>query len=343
MNGEKSLEISWGTILRLALTFFCLYLVYLARDILVLSVFGLVIAVLFETPIRFLERRIPRVLAVVFLYMLVFSFLCLLVYLPASRFISEIRQFIGLFPAYFEQVAPPLRNLGIQAFKDIESFVDTLEKLIQAMTANILNVLFSFFGGISATIFVISIAIFLSLEGKDIEKNLILLFPKKDEEFIVSLWRRCQKTVGLWFLTSILSCFFVGVLSFVVFSLLKTKYSLSLSLLAGALNFVPILGPIFASILIFTLLFLDSLTKAFLALVCFVIIQQIENNIVTPFMTKKFVGLSPVLILVSLAVGGRLFGILGAILTIPLVAIVVKFSKGLLERGRETGAATYNL
>jgi len=335
MNEEKSLEISWGTILRMSVAIFCFYLVFLMRDILVLSMFGLVISILFETPIRLLERRIPRTLAVVFLYVLVFSLLCLLVYLPASRFISEIRQFVGLFPTYFAKIAPPLKSLGIRAFENMESFVSALEEIVRATTANIFNVLFSIFGGIGSTVFVISIAVFLSLEGKGIEKNLVLLFPKEEEQFIVSLWRKCQRRVGLWFLTTIIACLFIGCLSFVTLYLLKVKYPLLLGLAAGALNFIPLLGPIFAAFLIFAVLALDSLTKALIALICFILIQQIENNIVTPLVAKKLVGLSPALIFISLTVGSRLFGVLGAILIVPLVGLLSEFSKGLLERKRE--------
>ena len=328
------MEISWGTILRVSLAVFCVYLIFLIRDILVLFIFGLVISFLFETPIRFLARKIPRVLAVVLVYVFAFSFISLLIYLPASRFIVEIRQFVGLFPIYFEQISPALKSLGVQAFKEAESFVDVLEKIIEAMTVNIFTVLFSIFGGISSTVFVVSIAIFLSLEGKSVEKNLILLFPEEKEEFVLALWQKCRRKVGLWFLTSICSCLFVGISSFVGFYLFKTKYPLLLAIIAGALNFVPILGPIFASFLIFVVLALDSFTKAIFAVIAFTIVQQIENNLITPFITEKFVGLSPVLILVSLAIGGKLFGLLGAILTVPLIGALTEFSKGLLEEKR---------
>jgi len=337
MNQESALEISWGTILRVTLAVFCLYLVFLVRDILVLSVFGLIISVLFETPIRFLERKIPRVLATVFVYVLAFSFLIALIYIPAFRFMFEIRQFVSFLPAYFEKIAPPLRGLGVEAFKEAQTFTEALENIIQASAANIFNVLLSFFGGISTTIFVISISVFLSLEGKDIEKNLVLIFPKRDENFVISLWRKAQKKVGLWFLTSIASCFFIGIASFFTFYLIGTKYPLLLGIIAGTLNFVPVIGSIFAAFLIFIVLILDSTTKALFAFVAFIIIQQIENNIISPFITKKFVGLSPPLILVGLTIGGRLFGVLGAILTVPLIGMFTEILKGLLERKKVTG------
>lgn len=334
MSQRTTLDISWGTILRIGIIFFSLYLIFLIKDILVLSVFGLVISILFEIPIRFLERRIPRSLAVVVLYGLTFLCISLIIYLPASKFIDEIRQFVNLFPTYFEKASPVLRNLGLEAFENLETFVDSLENLIQAMTSNIFSVLVSIFGGVASTVFVVSIAVFLSLEGKSMEQNLILLFPREDEDFVTCLWQRCQKRVGFWFLRSIISSLFVGIFTFIAFYILKTKYPLVLGLVAGAMNFIPVIGPIFASFLIFVVLALDSATKAFIALIVSILIQQIENSIVTPLITKKLVGLSPVLVLISLTVGAQLFGFLGAILAIPLVGVITEFSRGLLERKR---------
>jgi len=85
-------------------------------------------------------------------------------------------------------------------------------------------------------------------------------------------------------------------------------------------------------ILIFLTVFLDSISKAIFALFAFVLIQQIEGNILTPILTKKFIDLPPVLVLISLAIGGKLWGILGAILAIPLAGIIYEFLKDFLEK-----------
>ncbi len=338
MDEQHLLEISWGTILKLATAFFCFYLIFLIKDILILSLFGLVISILFEVPIRRLAKKVPRGLAVAFLYVLVFSILVFLIYLPASRIVSEIRNFIKLFPVYFEELSPPLRGLGLEAFKDIESFVDMLERLVQMMTSNILNVLFSIFGGIASTIFVVSVAIFLSLEGKTIEDNIILFFSQSDKKFVRALWRRCQKKVGLWFVKTIMGCLFVGLSSYLGFLVLGVNYPLSLAAMGGAFNFVPNLGAALASFLIFIILSLDSVSAALFALVIYIIVQQIENNIISPLLSKKLVGLSPTLVLIGLAAGGKLFGIIGAILTVPLLGIIVEFGRGLLQKKREAEA-----
>jgi predicted PurR-regulated permease PerM len=69
--------------------------------------------------------------------------------------------------------------------------------------------------------------------------------------------------------------------------------------------------------------------------VAFTLIQQIENSILTPILTKKFVGLSPALVLLSLAIGGKLWGLLGAILAVPLAGILFEFLKDFLNKKRE--------
>ncbi len=333
---DNLLEISWSTILKVAIAFFAFYLIFLNKDILILSLFGLVISLLFEAPIRILEKKLPRGLAVAFLYVLIFSSITFLIYFPASNIVEEVRRFVQLFPFYFEQIAPPLRNLGIKMFNDIEDFINAMDGIVQLLTDNIFNVLFSIFGGITSTIFVVSMAIFLSLEGKIFETNLMLFFPEEDKTYVKSLWRRCQKRIGLWFLRTILGCLFVGITSYISFRILGANYPLSLAFLGGAFNFVPMIGSTLAGFLIFTTLALDSVPKAFFALLIYIIIQQIENNIVGPLLVKKFIGLSPTLILMSLAIGANLYGLLGAILTVPLIALCSEFAKGILKKKRKT-------
>ena len=332
---KQILEISWSTIARIVFTFFALYFVFLIQDILVLTVFGLVVSIVFEAPTRLLSKYIARPLAVFFLYAAVFAVISFLIYIPASSIVKEVGSFIKLFPLYFEQVSPPLHKLGIEAFKDIENFVSSLESIVDIMTSNVLNVLFSIFGGISSTIFVISIALFLSLGGGEIKKALCLLFPEKDKALVEELWVRAEKGVGFWFLRIIVGCLFIGVTSYISLLLLNANYPLSLALLAGIANFVPLIGPVLATLIMFMVLALDSLSGALFGVLIYTVLQQVENNIVGPLLVKKFVNLSPVLVLVALVAGGKLFGLLGAVLMVPLVGIIVEFTTGFLQARKE--------
>ena len=339
MDQEKLLDISWGTIVKLSVLVLSLYILYQIKDILVWFIFALIISILINPAVDFLRKlKIPRVLAVTFVYVGIFGVLSLIIYFTVPTFLSETKQFSQLLPQYFEKISPSLRGVGIRAFEDIETFINVLGGTLEKITANILNILFSIFGGIFAAIFILVTAIFISLEERGIEKTLILLFPKKYEDYALSLWRRCQKKVTNWFLTRILACLFVGISTYITLLIFKAPYSLSLGLIAGVLNFVPVIGPVITGVLLFALVSLENLFKAALVLIVFVLIQQIENNILTPILSRKFIGLSPVLVLVSLAIGGVLWGFLGAILAVPLAGILFEFLKDFLKKRKKEEA-----
>jgi len=179
----------------------------------------------------------------------------------------------------------------------------------------------------------------LSLEERAFEKAFSLLFPLETEDMAMNLWQKCQKKVSGWFLASVLSSIFVGTLVFLMLSVLKTGYPLSLSFLAGISNLVPIVGPLLVGLLIFLIILISSPVKAGLAVIIFIIIHQIEGNLLTPVLSKKFIGLSPSLVLISLAVGGVLGGVWGAILGIPILGIAFEFLSDFLKKKKEIEAS----
>lgn len=339
MNGDRVLDISWGTILKISLAFLIFYLIFLVRDILVWFIFALIISVLLNPAINLLRKlKIPRVLSVIFIYVAIFGILGLVIYWTAPMFVFEIQQFSQIFPQYFEKFAPSLRGLGIEAFESMESFTQAMGVMLQKASSDILSALALFFGGIGSTIFILAIALFLSLEEKGVERVIGLFSPKKYESYVLSIWEKSQTKVSGWFGSRILISLFVGIAVFITLQLFNVNYALSLALLAGFLDFIPILGPIIAGVIIFAFVVLDSWLKAIFVLIAFVLIQQIEGNIFSPILTKKFVGLPPVLVLLSLAIGAKLFGILGAVLAIPLAGIIFEFLRDFLKKKKEGGA-----
>lgn len=336
MNGEKILDISWATITKISIAVVIFYILFLIRDILVWFLFALIISILFNPSIDFLRKfRVPKVLAVSFVYVLVFGGLGLFLYSIAILFIDEIKGFTDVFPKYFEQLSTVLSGIGVEAFATTEAFLQAASRTAEQMGANIFNTLFVMFGGILSTLFVISIAFFISLEGKAIEKGLVLLFPKRHEAAVLAIWGRAQKRVTNWFLVRIFASLFVGAASYLAFVLFAINYPISLALTAGVLNFIPIVGPVITGFLIFILVALDSPVMALVVVAAFTLIQQIEGSILTPWLSKKFVGISPVLVLLALAIGGKLWGILGALMLVPLFGVIAEFTRDYLARRRE--------
>jgi len=331
----KILDISWSTILKITIAFLIFYISYLMRDILVWVIFAVIISVLFNPAIDFLRRFMPRMLAAVLVYVTIFGLLAVLIYMVAPIFVSEIQQFSQLFPVYFERVSPIFKGLGVEAFDSFDQFTTSMENWLVGASANIFSALGSIFGGIFSAITIFSIALFLSLEEKGMERIIGLFFSKKYEAFVLGLWSKSQQKVSGWFGTRILGCLFVGLMTFAACYILNIKYAISFAFLAGVLNIIPIIGPVITGVVIAMVVAMTSWLKAAFFLAAFIVIQQIEGNILTPVLTKKFIGLPPALVIVSLLVGGKLWGIMGAILAIPLAGIFFEFIGDFLRRRKE--------
>lgn len=329
-------DIAWQAIVKIVITIICLYVLFVVKDILIWFLFAGILSILFNYPIDFLKKwKVPRMLSAVFVYVGFFGLISLLIYLIVPLFINETQQFIQSFPYYFEKISPSLRGLGFNAFQNFDSFLKSFEDLLDAMSGNVFSSIVMFFGGLSATLFVITTAFFLSLEEKAIEKTLILLFPKRYETYALALFERCEKRVTGWFLVRLISCVFIGVACYVAFLMLSVPYPFTLALFCGVFNFIPYIGPFISGAGLFLLVFPVEVLKGIFSLVAFSLIQQIENHIISPLLMKKIVGLPPALVLVSLALGGTLWGFLGALMAVPMLGIIFEFAKEFIEKKKQ--------
>lgn len=332
MKEEKTLDISWGTILKITLTFFLFLIVYKIKEILTFVFFAAIISILFEPAILFFERKnIKRLVSVPIIYFSFFTLLGILIFFFSNPIFFEIQKFAKLIPDYFEKISPSLKKLGIEAFENFENFTKAFQEWLIKASASIFSALSAIFGGIFSTLTIFSLSFFLSLEEKGIEKLIKNFLPRGEREKILDVWKRCQDKVSSWFGIRILACFFVGIFTFLTLKIFKIDYAFSLSVLTGFLDLIPILGPIFAGAIITGFILMASFPKAVFFLVAFILIQQIESNILIPFLANRFIKMSPFLVLFSLLSGGKLFGFWGAILAIPLTAIIFEFLKEFLS------------
>jgi len=334
---EKTFNVSWGTILKIVIAVICLYVLYLLKDIIVWFIFALIIGILFSFIIDFLEKkRIPRIAATVILYFGVFAVLGLFVYKTAPVFLSEIQKFSQNLPQYLQKISPLFEKLGIGVFKTTEDLIQAMQESLGKAGDNIFNALFTIFGGIWATLFIIFLAFFISLEKKFEERILEAISLKSHKNYLLNLWQRSKQKVSGWFISRVIGALFVGSLTYLILRILNVEYAFILSLLAGILDFIPIVGPLIAGVAIAFIVALTSLFQAGFVLIAFFIIQLLENNLLLPLLFKKLTGLPPVLVLLAIAVGAKLWGVLGAILVIPLTGVIFELLKDYLaKRKRE--------
>jgi len=338
MSKEQVLDISWEAIIKIFITILALYFIYLTREVALWFFFGLATSVILDPAINFLRKLwVPKMIAILSVYLSIFGILGLLIYLTAPIFIIELKQFSSNLPDYFVKISPLLQSLGLDAAASFKEFTSFLLGGLEQSSKSVFQAVMAFFGGVSSAIFILTVALFLSMEGNGAEKFLILITPKKYENQISAFFKTSQKKVAGWFGARILACAFVGIACFIVFYIFNVKYAFLLALISGILNFVPYIGPVLTVIvmLVFTAVSSESWAIVAYVLIAFFIIQSIENFLLTPLLMKKMIDLPPVLVLISLLVGAKLFGFLGTIFAVPVFGIVYEFLKEFLEKRRE--------
>jgi predicted PurR-regulated permease PerM len=117
----------------------------------------------------------------------------------------------------------------------------------------------------------------------------------------------------------------VGSLNYIGLTLIGIKYALPLAVLAGLLEVVPNLGPTIAAIPAVLVGFSQSPFLGVSALAVAVLVQQLENNLIVPLVMKKAVGLNPIITLMAFIIGGKLAGVLGVLLSVPVVVVLKTF------------------
>jgi len=338
MEREQILDISWGTIAKIFLAVFVFYFIYLTREIALWFFFALAISVLLDPAVNFLRKFwIPKVIAVVLVYFSIFGILGALIYLIAPVFISELKQLAQNLPDYLRQVSPYLQQMGIDTTQTFNNFTQVLMGGLGQSSKSIMSAVMAFFGGLYSTAFILSAAFFLSLEDRALERFLTLVLPKRYEESITAIFERAQKKISGWFGARILACIFIGVATFTILYIFGIKYAFILSLISGILNFVPYIGPWITTILLIVFIAVSSgswMTVLYV-LVAITVAQEIENKLLTPVLMKKLVDVPPVLVLISLLIGAKVFGFLGIIFAVPVFGIIFEFIKDFLEKRKE--------
>jgi len=181
------------------------------------------------------------------------------------------------------------------------------------------------FGSVFNVGLIILISFYLAIQEKGIETFLRIILPLSVEDYVVDLWNRSSRKIGLWVRGQMLLGFVVGVLIYLILSLLGVQYALLLAIITGIMEMVPY-GILVALVPTFAFSYLsDGIGIAIMVTGAYIIVHQFEVFLFSPLIIKRIVGLSPIVIILAVVVGFELGGIWGAILSIPMSVILMEF------------------
>ena len=338
-NNNLNISISTGTIISTILIGLFFFLLWYLRDLVLIVLTSIVIASFVESAVpHFKKIGIGRVFGIFILYFISLLVFATLFYLFVPLLITELYNFSVFISSYIPGVAF-LHFFQNEAFAGAKDLVVGLSSNFSI--ANLLSISRNFISNLSGGFFtafavafgslfnfmlIILISFYLSIQEKGIENFLKIIIPIQYEDYAVDLWDRSSRKIALWVKGQMLLGVVVAVLIYLTVSLLGIEYALLLALISGIMELIPY-GVLVALIPAFTFSYLSGgVSSALMVTAVYFIVHQFEVFLFAPLIIKKIVGLSPIVIILSVLVGFQLGSLWGAVLAIPLAVILMEFS-----------------
>lgn len=331
-----SITITSGAVTKGILIAVLFYLLYLVRDLALVVLTSVVVASSVEPITNWFARyRVRRLPAVLFTYIGMAVIFAGVVYFFVPILIKEVSTFIADLPKYVDyarlwfplgDVGTTLGVEGVRTSGSLRDVVSNLSLMFSDASEGLVRTISVVFGGALSFVLIVVLSFYLAVQKNGIENFLKIITPNKHEDYVIGLWKRSQYKIGLWMQGQILLALIVGVLVFLGLSLLDVRQALFLAVVAAIFELIPIFGPILAAVpAIFIALADGGIGGALVVGGLYVIIQQFENHLIYPQVVKNIVGVSPIIVILSLIVGGKLAGFLGFFLSVPIAAALMEF------------------
>ncbi|MBI3331763.1 AI-2E family transporter [Candidatus Peregrinibacteria bacterium] len=362
---EILVHLSVGSVVKSAFVIlgiaFGVLLLYFLQDKIMLLILSIFLAAIIDPGVQSLHRLgFPRGLAILIQYF-VALFLVLFLLISLIPIIAEQLQSIALFisqevdffladpqislPLFTDEVNVRLTLLVQNTLQElsIDRFTDALQGFGQDLSTAAQGS-FRFVAGVAGSvvnffvnlIVVLVLAFFIQLEKEKIIYWVRSFLPVRYRPYIDNKSEAIHMKLAQWARGQLLLCLSVGMLVFLALVILRMPYALTLAILAGFTEFIPVVGPFIAAVpAVLIALTQEGFIWAVVLAAVYYVVQWCENNLLVPLIMKRAVGLSPVAIMFAMLVGISfptiIHPVLGIILSIPLTTILALF----LEDWRE--------
>jgi predicted PurR-regulated permease PerM len=308
----RKIEISHKTIVFTVFFIIGLWFVFYLRDIIFQIFVALLIMTILNPTVTKLQRyKIPRAVSVILVYLILLALLTFVIATLVPALVDQTARFTSAIPRILEELNIPI------------FIVDELTREVTSQIGNlpsqILNISISIFSNIITFLTVFFFALYFLLARNKLDEQLTSVLTKAHAEKVDAILHRLEKELGGWARGQIILMFVVGFATYVGLLILGIPYALPLALLAGVLEIIPNIGPFLAAIpAVLVGLGISPFTALAVAALGF-LIQQVENYVFVPKIMERAASVSPVVTLLALVIGFRIAGVVGAVLSVPVV------------------------
>jgi predicted PurR-regulated permease PerM len=287
-----------------------------------LMILGTAIAAALSTVVNWIERLMPRMLAIVLVYILLIALIGLLgwVIIPplasqAQQAVTQIPQFLNQSQRWFNRFDSLTGgSLSGSVISQLSNFGSTIVSLPVAIFSSLADIVVVFF-----------ISLYGLVATPSLKNFIASLFPGERGEIVISKLGKMVDSMGGYVRGTVLDGVIMGFISYIGLLIIGVPFPLVLGLFAGVMELVPFLGPLISGAAMIGVALTQSVTIALIVFVFTVALHQFEGNILMPNIMRSQTDVSPLLVVIALVAGNTLGGLLGALSAIPLVAALKVF------------------
>lgn len=315
-----------------------LYILWQIRQVLLLVFAAVVVATALNRLARRLQksgmrRGIAVLLSVGLFLALVAGFFWLIV----PPFAEQFQEITYRVPQGFERLNSWIQQLSTRVPAQLIPYlpnVDSLSRQAQPFINRVLGGSFAFFSGslefVLKFLLVLVLTAMMLANPQAYRKVFIRLFPSFYRRRVDGILQQCEESLGKWLIGALISMSVVALMSTIGLSILRVPAALALGVLAGFFNLIPNLGPTISVIPPMAIALLDSPLTSLFVLALYFLIQQIESNLITPYVMAQQVNLLPAITLLAQVFFATFFGLLGLVLALPLTVVAQIWLKEVL-------------
>ncbi|MBW4568329.1 MAG: AI-2E family transporter [Tolypothrix carrinoi HA7290-LM1] len=293
--------------------------------VIVTFTFAAILAFLLSYPVRWLRRILPHGIAVVFVFLISIVFLGglaitvgLAVLSQGQQLIESVTAFLNSLLPFVERLEEFLRNRNLQI--DLSVVETQLRDQAISMLVTSLSIFQSFITNFVTFILIAVVAFFMLLDGEKLWDLILKVIPSQRRARFTRIIRR--SFLG-FFRGQLILTLFLSASSFMIFSLLKVPFALILSVIVGLLDIIPGIGATLGVGVITLIVLSQNVWLALKVLIACIILQQIQDNLISPRIMQDALNLNPVVVFFALLVGARVAGLLGIFISIPIAGVIV--------------------
>jgi predicted PurR-regulated permease PerM len=330
-----------GTLVGFLAVIIALYILWQIKQVLLLAFAAVVFATIINRLVRLLQkqfnlnRKTAIALAVGGVLIFVSGFIALII----PPFVEQFQELVTLVPVGLEQLSNWIKGLSnllpsylVRDFRGLETITQNLRSLIESFVSNFFD-LFSSTLGVFLNIFLVIVVTIMLLANPTAYRQIFLLmFPAFYRQRIKFILQKCEKNLGGWAIAILFNMAVITILSGIGLWALGVKLPLANSLLAGILTFIPNIGAVLSFVPPTAMALLDAPWKAAAVVILYILIQQIETNILTPIVMERQVSLLPAITLLSQIAFAAFFGVLGLFLALPITVVAQVWIKEIIVK-----------